>query len=204
MSSTNRSNARDSHKSDYYITPQKPILDVLSYLIGDNKGMNELCDFYDEETEEIKPLEWLDPCAGGDINNEMSYPKALKKYGITPTTFDIREDSKAEFKLDYLNTEIYDGKFDVIITNPPFNIATKIIEKAFQDVKEGGFIVMLLRLNFFGSKDRKKFWENNMPIVTFVHHKRISFTNGSTDSIEYMHCVWQKGVKQDYTKLVII
>ena len=64
MSSTNRSNARDSHKSDYYITPQKPILDVLSYLIGDNKGMNELCDFYDEETEEIKPLEWLDPCAG--------------------------------------------------------------------------------------------------------------------------------------------
>lgn len=204
MSSTNRSNARDSHVADYYVTPQKPILDVLSYLIGENKGYNELLDFYDPQTEEIKPLKWLDPCAGGDVNNDMSYPKALNEYGITPITFDIREDSKADFKFDYLNTELYDGKFDVIITNPPFNIAKEIIEKSLEDVKEGGFVIMLLRLNFFGTKDRKQFWENNMPVMTFVHHKRISFTKGATDSIEYMHCVWQKGINQNFTKLIII
>lgn len=31
MSSTNRSDARDAHKSDYYITPEKPIKDFLKH-----------------------------------------------------------------------------------------------------------------------------------------------------------------------------
>jgi hypothetical protein len=198
MSSTNRSNARDSHISDYYVTPQKPILDVLEYLF--NNCNNKKLEGFDD----CKYGSWLDPCSGGDENNDMSYPKALSKYGITPTTFDIRQDSKADFKCDYLNTEVYDGKFDVIITNPPFNIAKEIIEKSINDIKTGGFVIMLLRLNFFGSKKRKSFWENNMPILTFVHRDRISFTNGQTDSIEYMHCVWKKGVNQDFTKLLII
>ena len=59
--------------------------------------------------------------------------------------------------------------------------------------------------------------------MVFVHHIRIGFTDkkdsngytiinkktglpkrGSTDSIEYAHYVFRKGVKPDYTKLVII
>jgi hypothetical protein len=45
---------------------------------------------------------------------------------------------------------------------------------------------MLLRLNFFGSKDRKPFWEEHMPEYCFVHHRRMSFIDkGGTDSIEY-------------------
>jgi hypothetical protein len=32
----------------------------------------------------------------------------------------------------------------------------------------------------------------------------ISFLKGNTDSIEYMHCVWIKGVNQNHTKLLII
>jgi len=43
-----------------------------------------------------------------------------------------------------------------------------------------------------------------MPKYVFVHHRRISFTGGTTDSIEYMHAVWQIGYKNEFTKLKII
>jgi len=49
---------------------------------------------------------------------------------------------------------------------------------------------MLLRLNYFGGKKRKKFWDENMPKYVFVHNRRMSFAeDGKTDSIEYMHAV---------------
>ena len=188
MSSTNRSNARDSHRSDYYVTPIQPISEVLKELT-----------FLSED------MLYLDPCAGGDIENNMSYPKAieLKFPSATIDTIDIREDSPAEIKGNYLEIDCKD-KYDVIITNPPFFLAKEIIQKALDDVKEDGYVIMLLRLNFFGSKDRKSFWEDNMPIETYIHHKRISFTKGSTDSIEYCHMVWKKGTKQNYTKTFVI
>lgn len=69
-----------------------------------------------------------------------------------------------------------------------------------------GFVIMLLRLNYFGSQKREEFWEDNMPAKCYVHRKRMSFTDeGGTDSIEYMHAVWQKDAYiRNETKLSII
>jgi hypothetical protein len=203
MSSTNRSNARDSHVSDYYVTPTKPIIDLFNALKN-----SECCDIF---TSDDHKLHWwhkyLDPCAGGDENNEMSYPKVIESLGVHKEfieTIDIRENSKSKIKGDFLQYKT-SCKYRVVITNPPFNIAEKIIKKSFEFVEDGGYVIMLLRLNFFGAKKRKIFWENNMPILTFVHRERISFTKKrGTDSIEYMHCVWKKGVNQNFTKLQII
>lgn len=137
-------------------------------------------------------------------------------------TYDVRKDSFAENKCDYLKEKL-SYKPNIIITNPPFAIATDIIEKALQDVDDDGYVIMLLRLNFFGSQSREWFFEKYMPEWAFVHHIRIGFTDkkdkdgytifdkdgipkrGSTDSIEYMHAVWHKNnLKPDYTKLVLI
>ena len=137
----------------------------------------------------------------------MSYPAALEQIGIDKSqirTLDIREDSLAEVNSDYINIEL-DYKPDVIITNPPFLLAREIIEKALSDVAKDGFVIMLQRLNFFGGKKRRDFWDNHMPKYTFVHNKRISFTpDGKTDSIEYAHYVWQKGYYPEFTKLKVI
>jgi hypothetical protein len=167
----------------------------------------------------------LDPCAGGNkfpIKWEyrpatekkpakvidvpptlMSYPEALRQMEIQPSRFvtnDIREDSPAEYHGDFLDKEhppVPPCHPSVIITNPPFSVAMDMILRSFEVAAEGGFIVMLLRLNFFGSAERFPFFASRlgvMPKWTYVHHKRMGFLpDGSTDSIEYAHLVWQKG-----------
>jgi len=136
----------------------------------------------------------------------MSYPVALREHCRASfiETIDIREDSLADIKTDYLSHYIR-HRPSVIITNPPFNIALDVIKKALDDVQDNGWVIMLLRLNFFGSKQRKAFWDAFMPRYAFVHHKRIGFTkNGSTDSIEYMHTCWQKGKYPKFCELKVI
>lgn len=182
MSSTNRSNARNTHISDYYITPVAQIALFLDQLFVDYPKVGYFSSI-------------LDPCAGGDADNPMSYPKALAEFGITHVkTMDIRDDSPAEIKGNYLTTDIEPQQ--LIITNPPFNMAEQIIKKALSDTVDGGFVVMLLRLNFLGGKTRQEtFWsEVGMPEAVYLHPKRMSFTNDNkTDSIEYAHFVWIKG-----------
>lgn len=208
MSSTNRSNVRYLHEYDYYVTPIKDI------------------EIFLKAFDEIEHIDWnnihiVDPAAGG--NNEfvytldngvqkvikkhdMSYPVAIENlFGkCNISTYDVRENSFAEYKVDYFNIDL-DFKPDMIITNPPFNQGINMITKALNDVAEHGFVIMLLRLNFFGSDSRYDFFQHNMPKYCFVHHKRISFTDDhKTDSIEYCHMVWQKGYHSKSTQLYVI
>jgi hypothetical protein len=189
MSSTNRNKVRND--ADYYVTP-----------------LPAICLFYNEiikHEPDIFKGKILDPCAGGDEKNPMSYPTVMTQFNIEDvTTLDIRDNSPATIKGNYLETN-FNSKFDCIVTNPPFNLAQEFIEKAIADVVEGGFVIMLLRLNFFGSKKRKEFWEKHPPKYAFVHRERLSFLeSGARDSIEYMHCVWQKGYTGEFINTKII
>lgn len=78
--------------------------------------------------------------------------------------------------------------FDVAITNPPFSIAEPIINRARElaDV-----VVMLLRLNWFGSQSRAA-RHRSFPPDTFVVPDRPSFDGRGTDSIEYAWFVWDQ------------
>jgi hypothetical protein len=158
----------------------------------------------------------------------MSYPEAIKqanwKVGQLDT-IDIRPDSLAAFKGDYLRTKLTSAP-DIIITNPPFCVAMEFIQKALWDVKPGGIVIKLLRLNFFGSRKRRAWFQSNMPVYTYVHAERLGFwpehpsqamldwwasldkgappNASSTDSIEYMHCVWIQGQHPRFTQLRVI
>lgn len=193
MSSTNRNKTARS-ELDYYVTPHSDIQKFLDAFLANHPEID------------LSQLSILDPCAWWDETHPMSYPSVLESYHPKSiTTNDIREDSRAEYHLDFLSRWTpNEPKYDIVITNPPFNIALDIIKKSIEFATPAGYVIMLLRLNFFGSKARKAFFDQHMPIETYVHHKRISFAKGATDSIEYMHCVWKKGYNPPFTKLFLI
>lgn len=224
MSSTNRSNAREDHIADYYFTPLKDVEMFLDSVIETNNCISE----------KLKNGIIVDCCAGGneelkegggvlECYHPMTYPTVIKNmFGADVETYDIRKDSLAKIKCNYLNENLC-YKPDIIITNPPFNLATEIIEKSIDDIKDDGYVIMLLRLNFFGSKKREEFFKKYMPESVYVHHIRIGFTDkkdangfvcfdndgnpkrGSTDSIEYAHFIWNKNnLHPKYTKLYYV
>ena len=191
MSSTNRGGNVVS--PDYYVTPIEPIRTFLRELV--------------KLEPHVLTGRVLDSAAGGDQVRPMSYPEALKSLGVKDsqiTTVDMRSDSRAQVKSDYLKW-VPEKEFDLVISNPPFCLAREFIEKGWKDCVDRGFVIMLLRLNFFGSQKRQSFWQGNMPKYSFVHSNRMSFTpDGKTDSIEYMHCVWENGYYPDYTMTRVI
>ena len=197
MSSTNRSKHRDGHISDYQVTPQDQIQTFLEKWI------------LDEEIN-LVDMQIVDPASGGDNYHEQSYPSVLiKTFGVNKEnilTIDLREDSLADVKGDYLsmNMSIYQ-KPNLIITNPPFSHALEFIEKALDNVSDNGYVIMLLRLNFLGCVSRLDFFKKYMPKYIYVHHKRISFTDDKrTDSIEYAHFVWHKNNYPKFAQLKVI
>lgn len=191
MSSTNRGKPRNI--SDYYITPQAEI--------------NKFLDAWSEDVnwqQDINGEVILDPCAGGDEWHDMSYPKALEQYNLNCPimTVDYRQDSKAMYKEDYLQFQTANEVY-LIISNPPFADALKFIQHSLTISKM--YVIFLLRLNFFGSQERSEWFKFHMPILTYVHSKRLKFINTSgTDSIEYMHCIWKIDNYPKFTKLRII
>lgn len=194
MSSTNRTNrynVKNTCSPDYYVTP---ISEIVLFLKEFSKIESN-----------INSMNILDSCAGGDNFNPMSYPEAFKKLGFTNKiyTIDIRKDSLADEKIDYFNFKL-NNKFDMIISNPPFSLAMDFIQKSLDDVKNDGWVIYLLRLNFLESKNRKLFFEKNMPEYIFVHHKRMSFNNKGSDSIAYAHMCWRKNSNPKFSKLIII
>lgn len=82
-------------------------------------------------------------------------------------------------------------RFDVAIGNPPFRLATQFIEWSLQRCD---YVVMLLRLNYYGSDDRSDFMHRLCPDA-YILPNRPSFRPSkrgklTTDSIEYAWFVW--------------
>lgn len=164
MSSTNRGSHR-AHR-DHYDTPEYTIQSLL----------------------DVHSIEYpaLEPCAGNlAISNMLTE-------GLVHTN-DINERSPAKRHVDYLDKIGFRFfGYKTIITNPPFRIAQQIIERALEDVLEGGEVIMLLRLNFLGAKIRKQFWQD-VPLKTvYVLSRRPRF-HGSGDSVEYAWFIFERG-----------
>ncbi len=174
----------------------------------------------------------LDPCAGGNTKpvdweykpakggkpaemvhvpvTPMSYPTALQRVfgsGLTVVTNDIREDSPAEYHMDVRKMPaLTKTPYDLVATNPPFSLAMEVIEASLKMVRDGGLVVMLLRLNFLEGAERFPFMQSNPPQRAYVHHRRMGFLPGAkkTDSIAYMHAVWQRGYASNHTIMRVI
>jgi hypothetical protein len=138
--------------------------------------INSLFNFIDFD----KVTSFLEPCKGdGAIYDKVKC--SIKTY------CELSE----PIPKDYLKREY--GKFDLIVTNPPFSIAKEFLEKS---ITESDCVCYLLRLNFLGSIKRKPLWTKiGTPNKLLVLTKRPSFTGRGTDATEYGWFCWDKNNK---------
>jgi hypothetical protein len=107
-----------------------------------------------------------------------------------------------EFRfVDVVHTDIATGddflksrtnRFDAVITNPPYNMATKFIEHALTQVH---FVAMLLRTDFDHAKTRRHLFADNPNFSKkIVLTKRIRWFEDSTGSPSFNHSwfIWDK------------
>jgi hypothetical protein len=65
-------------------------------------------------------------------------------------------------------------KIDLIITNPPFNLLQEFIEKWLNDVHDGWYVCMFSRIQILEWERRRKLFEENPPMIIYVHSKRVN------------------------------
>ncbi len=105
------------------------------------------------QLENIKTV--LEPCCG-----KKAISSILKSEGF------IVEERDLLYGNNFLKDEV-EGKYDAIITNPPFSMYDDFVLKAKEyDVEK---IIMIGRVNLFGSHSRtvKKIWENLSDVYVF-------------------------------------
>lgn len=84
----------------------------------------------------------------------------------------------------------FGGSYDLILGNPPYNLAETHARHALSLRSRFGAVAFLLRLAFFESKERIDFWDEHPASKVYVLSERPSFTGGKTDNSAYGFFVW--------------
>ena len=129
----------------------------------------------------------LEPC-----NGEGAISNALKQREIKVVTNDIDPFNKSDYHFDLSQSSQWFLLPDTewVITNPPFNVAPKIIPLAHHHATIG--VIALLRLSYIEPcKNRVDFLQKYPPNQMIVT-PRISFTGKGTDSTTTAWFVWLK------------
>lgn len=149
---------------DFYPTPFDATFALLDFLRLEPILIREIC------------------CGTGDIS------RVLKTHGHNVISTDIRFTGYGEGGVDFL--ESIPVKSDAIITNPPFNIADKIIVKA---LKEADIVCMLLKCQYWHAKKRTRLFNENKPSYILPLNWRPDFNGGGASMMDVSWTVWIKG-----------
>lgn len=176
MSATGRSDVR--HADDFYATPAWATRAILPHLHSSGDLYRDL----------------LDPCAGAGALLQVAKTIAQQVRGIEldagrAQVCGLRYATCAN--LDALGPESW-GAPDIVLTNPPYKLAREFADRALREVRPGGTVAMLLRLNWLASQARADFHRAN-PSDVYILPRRPSFTGGGTDATEYAWFVWGIG-----------
>lgn len=165
--------------------------DISARIIGGN-GIRIEADFYPTPREAtVALMEFIKLDKGVIIREpacgENAIVNVLREYGHQVIATDI------SMGCDFFDMGIAHTQAGAIITNPPFALAQKFIEKSLD---EAPFVAMLLKAHYWHASKRSSLFKNNPPAFILPLTWRPNFFGSkSTGSptMDFQWTVWIKG-----------
>lgn len=152
--------------------------------------------FLDIFGEKLNEPVWECSCGMGHLAEELR----INGYDVLATDLIDRGygDTGIDFLGDYLMAREKEWKGD-ILTNPPFKLAEKFIEKSMTILKDGNRLILFLKIQFLEGQKRKELFEKYPPKYVYVHSSRQlcakdgEFEKYTATTQFYAWYVWEKG-----------
>lgn len=184
-------------------------------LVGGNPANGRTKDdYYATNPEAVKMLldahrfygpDILEPCVGaGHIAKVITECNS----SVNITAIDIVDRGYPNTVVtDFLKWKA-DKRYDTIITNPPYSLASEFVYKCMDLLNDGGQLAMFLKIQFLEGIKRKKLFDIYPPSYVYVFRKRMTvFNNGMEVNPETGKAwattlcnawyVWRKGNKSE-------
>lgn len=166
---------------DFYPTPKNVTRSLMDFMFKEG--------YFDPNT-----TLWEPACGDGSMS------EVLKEYCPSVYSSDIRETGYGDGGIDFLCAN-WNGEFNAIITNPPFNLSALFIEKALREVE---FVCMLLKSQYWHAKARYDLFIQNPPMYVlpltwrpdFLEHERKDGEKKGAPTMEVAWSVWKRGTKE--------
>lgn len=153
------------------------------------------CSYYLHNLFCANPIIWECACGNGNL------AKLLTKNGFVVYASDLKDRGFGNVHIDFLNTKI-DNCPPIILTNPPYSLATEFIEHALEILPENGLYIALMNITYLaGQKRYERVYRYGSLREVYIFSKRIGcWKNGQRDDkkahiINYAWYVFQKGYK---------
>lgn len=147
------------------------------------------------------PASILEPSAGAGaflVPLRETWPEA------TVDAYDIAPKHDAVKRRDVWSGDL-ERTYELIITNPPYSCAREFIDAHWPLVAPGGHLVLLLRLAFLESVERRAWWRTRRPERVYVLSHRPTFRNGQSEPrTAYAWFVWRPGRRLSWSRLEVL
>lgn len=141
----------------------------------------------------------LEPCVGGGhIAEVLKKTTEAEVIGVDI----VDRGYEGTHLVDFMEYEP-SVKINHVVTNPPYSMAQKFLERSIDIVEEGGKVAMFLKIQFLEGKARKEMFERLPPKKVYVFSERQSpYRNGQkydengkkwSSTMCFAWFVWEKG-----------
>lgn len=152
-------------ENDFYATDPKALEMLLDNCTRYIKKELELCKF-----DKYGEVFFIWECACGDGN----LAKVLKDRGYNNIATDIKNRGYGAIgSTDFLHTRT-DDQIRIILTNPPYSLATEFIEHALEILPDGGLYIALMNITYLsGQKRFERVYSKGTLREVYIFSKRI-------------------------------
>jgi hypothetical protein len=136
---------------------------------------------------------WEPACGQGHLS------KILKEQGYSVNSTDIIDRGYADNIIDFLTFNPGIKFAGDILTNPPYKYAKEFVEKSLNNIFDGFFVIMFLKIQFLEGKARKELFKKYPPKYVYVNSERQTcYLNGDmskklSSAACYCWFIWEKG-----------